>query len=72
MTASYFNRFFRAESILGRGSYGAVYLVQHKIGSVDLGQYALKKVLAIPLPSAHSFRSQLVKMWRGSKWYCAK
>lgn len=46
----YYARFFKQLCVLGRGSRGAVYLVHHKLSSIVLGEYAVKK---IPIGSAH-------------------
>ncbi|KAA8916138.1 hypothetical protein TRICI_001722 [Trichomonascus ciferrii] len=40
----YFDRFFVSKQDLGRGSRGAVYLVEHLLDGVSLGLFALKKV----------------------------
>ncbi|RKP13747.1 kinase-like domain-containing protein, partial [Piptocephalis cylindrospora] len=40
----YYARFFREERMLGRGYRGSVFLCQHILDSVPLGQYAIKKV----------------------------
>lgn len=40
----YFDRFFVSETLLGRGSRGAVYKVEHVLDGVSLGTFALKKV----------------------------
>eukprot|EP00658_Telonema_sp_P-2_P024026 TRINITY_DN19639_c0_g2_i5.p1 TRINITY_DN19639_c0_g2~~TRINITY_DN19639_c0_g2_i5.p1 ORF type:complete len:332 (-),score=73.32 TRINITY_DN19639_c0_g2_i5:157-1152(-) len=42
--ASYYKRFFREEKKIGGGAYGSVFLCQHVIDSLELGQYAIKKV----------------------------
>lgn len=40
----YYARFFKEERPLGRGYRGSVFLCQHILDSVPLGQYAIKKV----------------------------
>lgn len=40
----YFDRFFVSQALLGRGSRGAVYKVEHLLDGVSLGTFALKKV----------------------------
>lgn len=40
----YYSRFFRQGRKLGRGAYGSVYLCQHVIDNVPLGEYAVKIV----------------------------
>lgn len=40
----YFKRFFVIKHVLGRGSNGVVYLVEHLLEDVSLGLFALKKV----------------------------
>ncbi|KAJ1978617.1 putative serine/threonine-protein kinase iks1 [Dimargaris verticillata] len=40
----YYQRFFVEERKLGRGLRGAVYLCQHMLDKIPLGQYAVKKV----------------------------
>lgn len=40
----YFDRFFVTRRLLGRGSRGAVYLVEHVLDGVSLGSFAVKKV----------------------------
>jgi serine/threonine protein kinase len=44
LNSGYYRRFFVEERRLGTGGYGAVFLVRHRINSIDLGTYALKKV----------------------------
>ncbi|KAG2176231.1 hypothetical protein INT43_005465 [Umbelopsis isabellina] len=40
----YYQKFFTEEKKLGRGLRGSVYLCQHELDGVNLGQYAIKKV----------------------------
>lgn len=40
----YFHKFFETLSLLGNGARGSVYKVVHKIGDIDLGIFALKKI----------------------------
>lgn len=40
----YYGRFFEEIRLLGSGSYGTVYLCRHVIDSVNLGEFAVKKV----------------------------
>lgn len=40
----YYSRFFRETRKLGRGARGAVYLCQHVLDNVVLGDYAAKKI----------------------------
>ncbi|KAK9453016.1 kinase-like protein, partial [Dipodascopsis uninucleata] len=43
-TQGYFNQFFIIERELGRGGRGAVYLVEHVLDGVSLGEFACKKI----------------------------
>ncbi|GAV56329.1 hypothetical protein ZYGR_0BB01060 [Zygosaccharomyces rouxii] len=40
----YFHKFFRVLSLLGSGARGSVFKVVHRIGDIDLGVFALKKI----------------------------
>lgn len=40
----YYRKFFKTLSLLGNGARGSVYKVVHKIGDIDLGIFALKKI----------------------------
>jgi serine/threonine protein kinase len=40
----YYEHFFKEIKLLGRGSRGSVYLVQHILNDFELGQFALKKI----------------------------
>lgn len=40
----YYNRFFKEVRVLGSGSFGDVYLVEHIISGMVVGEYALKRV----------------------------
>lgn len=40
----YYARFFREIRQLGRGSFGVVFLVEHQLSSLSLGQFAVKKL----------------------------
>ncbi|CCE64767.1 hypothetical protein TPHA_0I02660 [Tetrapisispora phaffii CBS 4417] len=40
----YFRKFFNTIDLLGRGARGSVFKVVHKIGSIELGLFALKKI----------------------------
>lgn len=40
----YFRKFFKILSLLGNGARGSVFKVVHKIGDIDLGIFALKKI----------------------------
>lgn len=40
----YFRKFFKTLSLLGNGARGSVYKVVHRIGDIDLGIFALKKI----------------------------
>lgn len=40
----YFNKFFKVLSELGKGSFGAVYKVEHELLGLNLGVFALKKI----------------------------
>jgi serine/threonine protein kinase len=44
LSQGYFDRFFVTRGLLGRGSRGAVYLVEHVLDGVSLGMFAVKKV----------------------------
>ncbi len=44
LNTGYYERFFVEERQLGSGSFGAVFLCQHKLDDVELGEYAVKKV----------------------------
>ena len=54
----YYDRFFVEEKKLGRGQRGSVYLVQHVIDGIPLGQYAVK---TIPCGESHSFLSRMLQ-----------
>jgi len=41
----YYQRFFREIRRLGTGSFGSVYLCSHLIDEIEVGQYAIKKVV---------------------------
>jgi hypothetical protein len=41
----YYQRFFREMKKLGTGSFGSVFLCQHFLHGVDLGTYAVKKIV---------------------------
>ncbi|QLQ78465.1 hypothetical protein HG537_0A07120 [Torulaspora globosa] len=40
----YFHKFFKTLSLLGNGARGSVYKVVHKIGDIELGIFAVKKI----------------------------
>ncbi|EDO16454.1 hypothetical protein Kpol_1066p19, partial [Vanderwaltozyma polyspora DSM 70294] len=40
----YFHKFFRTLSLLGTGARGSVFKVVHKMGDIELGVFALKKI----------------------------
>lgn len=48
----YLERFFRKLGVLGRGSRAAVYLVEHVLDGVPVGQFALKEV---PVGDSHDW-----------------
>lgn len=43
-TPGYFHKFFKTLSLLGNGARGSVYKVVHKIGDIELGIFAVKKI----------------------------
>lgn len=43
-TPGYFRKFFKVLSLLGTGARGSVLKVVHRIGDIDLGVFALKKI----------------------------
>ncbi|CCH61014.1 hypothetical protein TBLA_0D05210 [Henningerozyma blattae CBS 6284] len=43
-TQGYFKKFFKIDSLLGRGARGVVYKVIHRLGDFQLGKFALKKI----------------------------
>ncbi|KAJ8100371.1 kinase-like domain-containing protein [Lipomyces tetrasporus] len=53
----YFERFFVTERELGRGGRGAVYLVEHVLDGVSLGQFACKK---IPVGDDHKWLERVL------------
>ncbi|KAK9371885.1 kinase-like domain-containing protein [Lipomyces chichibuensis] len=54
----YFERFFVTERELGRGGRGAVYLVEHILDGVSLGQFACKK---IPVGNDHKWLERVLR-----------
>ncbi|KAK9365144.1 kinase-like domain-containing protein [Lipomyces kononenkoae] len=54
----YFERFFVTERELGRGGRGAVYLVEHILDGVSLGQFACKK---IPIGDDHKWLERVLR-----------
>ncbi|KAG9390473.1 Protein kinase domain [Carpediemonas membranifera] len=40
----YYSTFFTNETLIGRGSFGSVYRVTHRLGDIELGTYAVKRV----------------------------
>jgi hypothetical protein len=44
VASGYYERFFARERLLGRGSYGSVFVTHHMLDGVLLGTYAVKKV----------------------------
>ncbi|KAI9091700.1 kinase-like domain-containing protein [Phlyctochytrium arcticum] len=54
----YYDRFFVEESKLGRGQRGSVFLCQHVLDQVPLGQFAVK---AIPVGSSHTWLVRMLK-----------
>lgn len=54
----YFERFFVTERELGRGGRGAVYLVEHVLDGVSLGQFACKK---IPVGDDHKWLERVLR-----------
>ncbi|CAN6637993.1 hypothetical protein TRVA0_016S02344 [Trichomonascus vanleenenianus] len=53
----YFDRFFQSKSVLGKGSRGHVYLVEHILDGVSLGNFALKK---IPVGDDHQWLEKVL------------
>uniref|UniRef100_A0A060TC74 non-specific serine/threonine protein kinase n=1 Tax=Blastobotrys adeninivorans TaxID=409370 RepID=A0A060TC74_BLAAD len=53
----YFEKFFVSKAQLGRGSRGAVYLVEHVLDGVSLGLFALKKV---PVGNDHEWLEKVL------------
>lgn len=54
----YYNKFFQEVKRLGTGSYGSVYLCKHIINGIEVGSYAVKKVVLSddPLWQSRVFR----------------
>lgn len=44
MNQGYYEKFFVELGTLGRGARGSVFLCRHKLGSLSLGEYAVKKI----------------------------
>lgn len=54
----YYQRFFREDSKLGRGSGGSVFRCQHVLDGIELGAYAVKKV---PVGDDHSWLNRMLR-----------
>nr|KAJ3423202.1 putative serine/threonine-protein kinase iks1 [Polyrhizophydium stewartii] len=54
----YYDRFFVEERKLGRGQRGSVFLCQHVLDKVPLGQFAVK---AIPVGTSHTWLVRMLK-----------
>ncbi|KAJ8328056.1 putative serine/threonine-protein kinase iks1 [Batrachochytrium dendrobatidis] len=54
----YYDRFFVEEKKLGRGQRGSVFLCQHVLDKVPLGQFAVK---AIPVGTSHTWLVRMLK-----------
>ncbi|ODV90638.1 hypothetical protein CANCADRAFT_44285 [Tortispora caseinolytica NRRL Y-17796] len=57
-TPGYFERFFKIMGELGRGSRGAVYLVEHLLDGVSLGEFACKR---IPVGNDHQWLQKVLR-----------
>ena len=44
MNAGYYDRFFNEKQLLGKGSFGSVFLCSHVIDDIPLGEFAVKKI----------------------------
>ena len=54
----YFNRFFREQRVLGSGGKGVVLLVEHQVGGLHVGYFALKR---IPVGNDHEWLEKVFR-----------